>query len=638
MKHIRPYNQDDHYFAVPSREAAAAVYMVESVISAEYLDRDISILDKIESMIPESLKLDFELDMFINRREGELSAHHRELSRGNINIYESLSKSIPREIKECINEIVDEFKKITIDQKRKIFEAIDAAEIGGIDMVNTKAGAEDAIGSENFMDVAGEWLNSPLSTGQEGQGESRGLWSKLKGFFSAITEGGSPIGIFQFILDIIGLVGDFTGTPIGIIADSLNAIIYAIRGKWLLAILSAIAAIIPVGGSIVKGWITAGSKSAKGALEIGTTYFSKAGKVSHGVAEISPEVIDLAAKASPASMQKLDWISRSAGPAVTGLVKFIKGFFDEFLAKIVGWIPGLGKPLSRFFEKIGETLGKLGRQTDSFIKDVPKITTKAQAKQINNFFKLSTEQGAKITTKGEDLIIRAGGKTEVLSGKVLANSEIFFTQRYGKNIGKKLAKGTANNVRHFYSQMATVASVNSKYYGKTMRFARGAINTFTFTKKIPLFIGRQVIKWVTGEDPMNFTEDEAIAWGSHAMNQLGHDRRDRNLKENPDAFFDVPLFNAMDDEVDTEYINTIEKMFNDHAEIMNLPRIGHIAWYTNGGKDKLPKEVEDYYRAVDSDIRDQIDANMAEWQEGIDMNLMESRVNGLKHIMSFKIV
>ncbi len=139
--------------------------------------------------------------------------------------------------------------------------------------------------------------------------------------------------------------------------------------------------------------------------------------------------------------------------------------------------------------------------------------------------------------------------------------------------------------------MASVVSRNSKYYGTAMRFGELAGSAFIFTKKIPLFIGRQVLKWISGYDGMRFTEDEAIGWGTKFMNELAHDRRDRNLEENKDAFFDVPIFNAdRDAALDEEFYKISSKVFNDYAKTMNLPRVGYIPYYVNNEKDKLTKK------------------------------------------------
>lgn len=78
------------------------------------------------------------------------------------------------------------------------------------------------------------------------QATNENILSWLKGAWSAMTEDNSPIGIFQFILDLIGLIpktwGALIGLPgIDIAANLLNAIIYAIREKWLLCIINLIA-------------------------------------------------------------------------------------------------------------------------------------------------------------------------------------------------------------------------------------------------------------------------------------------------------------------------------------------------------------------------------------------------------------
>jgi hypothetical protein len=629
MKHIIPYNQGASFNQNPYE--AGLTMIMESMVDPKALEAEVSLLDRIESMIPESLKFDFELEMFLNRKEGTLAKHHQALLKGSRNLYESISGSIPKDIIDSVKEITESFKKITEKEKRRIFENI-AADLGDIDMINTAAGLEGEIGSENFTDVAGEWLNRPsIDTSEEG---SSGTWGKIKGFFSALTEGGSPIGILQFILDLVGLFGSFF-EPVGMIADAINAIIYAIRGKWFLAVLSAIAAIIPLGGNIIKGAVQAGAKGGKGALEIGTAYFKVGAEAAQGTAKVTDDVVRIAANASPESLRHLDWIGRSAGPAVRGLSGFIGGFFDKFLKKLVSWIPFIGKPLGKFFESIGGYLGKIGKVSDNFVKDIPKITTAAQAKQLNNFFKLSAEEGAKIFTKGEDLIVKAGGKTEVLTGKVLANSEIFLANRYGKSFSKALGKTTAKNVRFFYSQMATLASVTSRYEGKLVKIGGRVIDGFTFTKKIPLFLGKQFLHWATGKT--NFSEGESNWWGTAIYQDMARKRRDRNMKENPDAAWDVPLFNAYEEELDMEYIEMSNKVINDYAKTMNLPMNANVTYALNRDKDKLPKEVADYYDVMYSDIRQEIDAALDDWDADIRTSMRES-VDNLKHIKSFRII
>lgn len=64
----------------------------------------------------------------------------------------------------------------------------------------------------------------------------------IKKAFYAMTEDGSAIGMFQFLLDIIGLIpSSLIGIPVDIAANLLNAIIYFIRDKFLLGILNLIA-------------------------------------------------------------------------------------------------------------------------------------------------------------------------------------------------------------------------------------------------------------------------------------------------------------------------------------------------------------------------------------------------------------
>lgn len=66
--------------------------------------------------------------------------------------------------------------------------------------------------------------------------------STLKAAWSAMTEDGSPIGIFQFLLDIIGIVpASWVGFPIDVAANALNAFIYYMRGQIVMCIINLIA-------------------------------------------------------------------------------------------------------------------------------------------------------------------------------------------------------------------------------------------------------------------------------------------------------------------------------------------------------------------------------------------------------------
>ena len=115
--------------------------------------------------------------------------------------------------------------------------------------------------------------------------------STVKSFLSTMTEGGTPLGILHFVLDIIGIIpGSWIGFPSDVAANLLNALIYFIQPKpsYLLGFMNVALAFagpilagfktlfkpFMVGGEKLLGLIWKGSESA--ALKAGAMDF-KAG-------------------------------------------------------------------------------------------------------------------------------------------------------------------------------------------------------------------------------------------------------------------------------------------------------------------------------------------------------------------------
>ena len=115
--------------------------------------------------------------------------------------------------------------------------------------------------------------------------------SAVKSFLSTMTEGGTPLGILHFVLDIIGIIpGSWIGFPSDVAANLLNALIYFIQPtpSYLLGFMNVALAFagpilagfkslfkpFMVGGEKLIGLIWKGSESA--ALKAGALDF-KAG-------------------------------------------------------------------------------------------------------------------------------------------------------------------------------------------------------------------------------------------------------------------------------------------------------------------------------------------------------------------------
>ena len=633
MRHIQSYSGDFGFNSINIEahfpNLPALLYRASDVGVIIKEGRD---LNRIESIIPNDILFEAELNMLLHEGSAAVTNYHKNLAIGKNLLVENLEHSIPKSIMESFKKVQKEFRKLSKAQRDKLFEDA-AATFSAADMnIPTNSSEIENEFGKDFQDVM-KSIESNKDFAAVQSATDRPIMTILKGLWNALTEGGSAIGVFQFILDIVGLIGSFF-EPIGMVADAINAVIYMIRGKWLLALICVIAAIIPLGGDILKGFFKAGAKAAKPVSDISTLYFTQAGKAAVGSAVVSKEAIELAAKAAPDSMQALSYIGKSTGPAVTGFMKYVKGFFDKFLASVVGWIPFIGKPLRSFFEGIGEIIANFAGKATNLANDIPKITAGAQAKALDDFFAATIKPGAEITAKGDKIFVKSGADLVELPANILRHSD-FLTKRYGTGLSNAIMKQTEGNVASFYASMSNLIGKNSGKYGTLQKFGRGAVNYIVFTKRIPLFIGRQVLKWISHDPTQEYTDQEYEAWGMAAMSDMARKRRDRNMEENPDAFYDVPFFDGLEDD---EFTKTSIKVQNDYAQKFNLPSIGMVGYYARGEKDKLPEDVEQFYKACYSDrVGQGMLAGMDQFQA--ETGLFESRSYsvGLKHIKPFKI-
>lgn len=108
-----------------------------------------------------------------------------------------------------------------------------------------------------------KWAADQVQQGAEWVGDkvkSAGSWAlsqfpwgqSVANFIKNFTEGGTPIGVVQLLLDLIGIIpASWVGFPIDTIADGLNALIYFNRGMYLNGVISLIA-MLPF-GDVFKG-------------------------------------------------------------------------------------------------------------------------------------------------------------------------------------------------------------------------------------------------------------------------------------------------------------------------------------------------------------------------------------------------
>lgn len=586
MRHIQPYNDNGQSFGINNPHSYRDLMINESAILA-----------RAEEAMPENIMFELELNMLLNEGFGAVDKFHRELVKGT-------------------NLLTDKVKGLTSDQMKEINEAFDniKADIESLrfneQAVQTNPlDAEADVGGDNWSNI----MNNVKGAVSGSEEKSKGIIGILKDMLASLTEGGSPIGIIHFILDIVGIVGDFFG-PVGVIADMLNGIIYMIRAingdtsKWLLALISFIAAVIPFGGDIMKG-IFKGSKAGKGMLEISTAYvdWTKAtGKTSvRGIKQtkISPEAVNLIAKASPETIEGLKYVSGATSKAMPLASKLISGFFKSFLGRVAGWIPFIGKPLKSFFDSIANMFTSFKGQAVKFADDIPEAIKLADLKKIDGFFSAAAVRGSRIVSDGKNLKVvsatgapvagKGGIKDGILNVKLLGNAGAVQT-RYGSVMGKQIddafIKASDRNIGDFFQGIALANKSMGKFFNTAVKVGT---RSFIFKAKLPLFIGKQIIKFVGSHDPLSDGEIEAI--GMKSIQQVIQDERDEYLDKNPGAAYHVPI---LDMNENPEVAKILNNTLNIQAERFGMPRIIDVVYARDKHKDKLPKEVKDFYDAV----------------------------------------
>ena len=209
---------------------------------------------------------------------------------------------------------------------------------------------------------------------------NEGMLSSVKDFLLLMTEGGEPIGILHFVLDILSLVPtSWIGFPFDVVASLLNAVIYIFQDKpsYIMAFINVVfAAAGPIGAGIkvaVKPFLI-------GAEKLFAMVFKGAGSAAliKGAMEFKAGalVIDKAAASAGGIIPKLGGILQSIGKfllttglaIINGLIKLISkalelvGFGEiKILGRVTKWIEEIAIKITsagKAATEVGELLVK----------------------------------------------------------------------------------------------------------------------------------------------------------------------------------------------------------------------------------------------------------------------------------------
>jgi hypothetical protein len=426
-----------------------------------------------------------------------------------------------------------------------------------------------------------------------------GILETLKNLLNTLTEGGTPIGILHLVLDFIGIVGDsfnLVGIPVGMVADFINAMIYFFRGKYILGIISLLA-MIPFGGTVALGF--------KGVAKSFSKPFSKllgkgAGK------EIAKESAEVLAKQSGGIFAKskrfLNFIKKSAASIAANISKAISFLLESVIAKAVGWVPFIGKPLKKFFTKIADYGKIIADNLTTFAKTVDgPIATQMTKKAAENFAKMEkalATKGGKVVKEGDHLIITAGkgAKPE----KILIDEISTFS-----NISKKFPDGPMKSVLKTSDDVADYYVFLSKAGGKSKNYLDKVADLFVYkglkVRGLRSFIAKQFVKFL-GESGKALSEYEKQAMSDIVTTREINDRMNefaKNERKRLGADYVVPYVDQLlKDNPDTELredelANDLQRHLNYNAKRLGLP--GFPEYVYAKAKEEKENELAEFY-------------------------------------------
>ena len=331
------------------------------------------------------------------------------------------------------------------------------------------------------------------------------LVSTVKSFLSTMTDGGTPLGILHFVLDIIGIIpGSWIGFPSDVAANLLNALIYFIQPNpsYLLGFLNVALAFagpilagfktlfkpFMVGGEKLLGLIWKGSGTA--VLTEGTMAF-KSGALA----------IDKGAAAS--IIPKFGNMLKGFGTFLltTGLklIKTLISIISKTVKLATGGLIDLAKilPATKFIDELVIKAGSAGKAAT----EAGELLLKKDA-QLLAGAELTAAAGS---TAAKDAAIIAGkdattvAKIETDTSKALGNLEEF---------GTKIEADIMKSAEYKSFMLTKPSAVTEELYLKsaaTEKLIGGVLNTKSATSIVNLMkdtkISSELVRmgWKPGE-------------------------------------------------------------------------------------------------------------------------------------------
>lgn len=600
MKYVKSYIPEAELFAVLRECTADYGPQLEENLNFNKFIKEIKFLDRIESAIPEALRFDLEFDMILSKRTNTVTNYYKGLLEGRNDLLNEAQKRIDLfRINEAINKLKEFANSKKINESIWDIQVPKSAE-ASIEKINAAAATTATEAPKTAP--SGEF-DAALSGDAGLSGTSGGVWGSVKSLLSALTEGGSAIGIVHLVLDLVGLFGDFLGPalPLGLIADILNGLIYLYRAmtaeseekateRYILAAISLIAAVIPVAGDVLKGFKGVAAPAGK------VLYASAKG------AKVEAEALKIM-KTLPGKQRGLfarfmEYIAKTIGPALAKIATFLESFFKGFLGKITSYIPLIGKPLSKFFDNIAAGCAKFADSMTP-LKSLDNLTESAAKLSVQNaeqFMKSATkglDEGAEIIKSGDNVVIKhTDGTIEKFAVEDFANAAAYnkkFPNGPMADFFKKGGAGEAAAADYYVSLSKLSTQAGENIIGKTISFG---VKSLVVSKKGLAFFAKQIVKLMFSKELAEATgEKEAEAFAGTAIQDL-MDKRFKDMQDKDPNFKYGPVL-IEDGLRDQEFYKALVAQQNYYADRTGLPHIIPVAYLNakEAGED-IPEDAD----------------------------------------------
>ena len=539
-----------------------ALPRISKFFTMDNLTNEANAFNYFESSIPKDEYLDIHLDMIFT--PGAVSDYYRSTVDHKNKVLEAARKAFPN--MQEITESYDAFKRYLAP---KLFEGIELA--------------------APTADLGGD-VDAAIA-GASGSSSDEGFWSMCKRFLGMLTEDFSVIGVIQFLLDLIGAFGDYIIPGLGVVADLINAVIYAVRRMWLLAAISLIAALVVGAGDALKLF--------KGAAKTANPIFVKlvAGNVDEAVEAAAKAGIKPGSESVSLLKKVAGWIGGAVASAITFIGKAINGF-----GSWVGWVPGLGGALKWIFEMVGGAFTSFGKSMNLFcdsLRGFEKNLSKRALTDMANTVKKA--DAFKLSDDGTELIGYSAKGKEI--GRVPAThfDKLGLEVKYGKSASatKELFSTPEEFVK--YSKSVKSAKIPKAYDSKFKAWLelKGAKRWKDHKMKLFLILmGKQIYKVINGgldwEEGKGWTAPELETHGSAALNTMINDMISKKRKEENAVY--LPSIDL--DTRDQEVVDHIVNYQNNYAKMYGQPTVAHLVYDRYGNEDEF-KEFDEFFKDVE---------------------------------------